>query len=42
MSASIGYAILQEQEKYVADSTPGTGFSHLRCIFGEESGQINH
>lgn len=35
MAASIGYAILQEQEKYVADSTPGSGFSHLKAVFGE-------
>lgn len=42
MAASIGYAILQEQGKYVEDTTGGEGFSHLRCVFGEEQGQINH
>lgn len=42
MSASIGYAILQEQGKYVADTTAGSGFSHLKAIFGEMDGQIPH
>ncbi len=37
MAASIGYAILQEQGKYVADTTAGEGFSHLKCIFGENN-----
>ena len=42
MAASIGYAILGEQGKYVDTTTGGEGFSHLRAIFGEETGQINH
>jgi hypothetical protein len=43
MAASIGYAILQEQGKYVADSTGGEGVSHLRMIFGEDQqNQISH
>ena len=42
MSAAIGYAILQEQGKYVADTTGGEGFSHMRAIFGEMDGQIPH
>ena len=35
LAAAIGYAILQEQGKYVADSVSGEGFSQLRAIFGE-------
>ena len=35
-AAAIGYALLQEQGKYVADSTGAEGFSHLRAIFGEK------
>jgi len=42
MAASIGYAILQEQGKYVETTTGGEGFSHLRAVFGEEAGQMNH
>ena len=42
MAASIGYAILQEQGRYVDDTTGSEGFSHLKAIFGEETGQINH
>lgn len=42
MAASIGYAILQEQGKYVETTTGGEGFSHLRAMFGEETGQMNH
>lgn len=42
MAASIAYAILQEQGKYVDDSTSGEGFSHLKAMFGEETGVINH
>jgi hypothetical protein len=42
MSASIGYAILQEQGTYVDDSSAGDGFSHIRAMFGEETGQIPH
>ncbi len=35
MAASIGYAVLQEQGRYVA-STEGTeGFSHMKALFGE-------
>ena len=37
MSASIGYAVLQEQGKYVSDTVAGDGFSHLKCIFGENN-----
>lgn len=35
MSAAIGYAVLQEQGKYVADPTGSEGFSHLKLMFGE-------
>lgn len=35
MAAAIGYAILQEQGRYVEDSKSGEGFSHLRVMFGE-------
>jgi hypothetical protein len=42
MASAIGYSVLQEQGKYVEDTTSGEGFSHLRAIFGEETGQINH
>lgn len=34
MSASIGYAILQEQGKYIAE-TGNTNFSHVKAMFGE-------
>lgn len=36
MSASIGYAILQEYGKYIEDTRPGEGFSMGKAIFGEE------
>lgn len=42
MAASIGYAILQEQGKYVDSSSAGEGFSLSRAMFGEENGKINH
>jgi hypothetical protein len=42
MAAAIAYAILQEQGKYIADTTGSEGFSHMKCIFGEERGQISH
>lgn len=42
MAASIGYAILQEQGKYIADTQSGEGFSHMKAIFGEESGKMIH
>ena len=42
MAASIGYAILQEQGQYDGDSEPEEGFSHMKAIFGEETGTINH
>ena len=43
MAAAIAYAILQEQERYVEDTTGGTGFSHMKCIFGEDNQNIiNH
>ena len=35
MAAAIGYAILQEQGKYVADTKAGEGFSMSRAMFGE-------
>lgn len=35
MAAAIGYAVLQEQGKYVADKTGTEGFSHLSAMFGE-------
>lgn len=35
MSAAIGYAVLQEQGKYVEDSKPGQAASHLRIMFNE-------
>ena len=36
MASAIGYAILQEQGKYVADTQGTEGFSHLKVLFGEE------
>ncbi len=36
MAAAIGYAVLQEQGKYVADKTGTEGFSHMKSIFGED------
>ena len=42
MAAAIGYAILQEQGQYDQDSEPDEGFSHMKAIFGEETGQMNH
>lgn len=35
MAAAIGYAILQEQGKYVADKQGTEGFSHMKALFGE-------
>lgn len=35
MAAAIGYAILQEQGKYVADPQGTEGFSHMKALFGE-------
>lgn len=35
MSAAIGYAVLQEQGKYVEDSKPGQATSHMRIMFNE-------
>lgn len=35
MAAAIGYAVLQEQGKYVADKSGTEGFSHMRALFGE-------
>lgn len=35
MAASIGYAVLQEQGRYVADTVGTEGFSHLKAIFSE-------
>lgn len=34
MASSIGYAVLQEQGKYVAVSEGGEGFSHMKAMFG--------
>lgn len=39
MAASIGYAVLQEQGKYVDVSNGGEGFSHMKAIFSEEQVQ---
>jgi hypothetical protein len=36
MAASIGYAVLQEQDKYVDTTTGGEGFSMGRAMFGEK------
>lgn len=35
MAAAIGYAILQEQGKYVAEPKAGEGFSMMKAIFNE-------
>ncbi len=35
MAASIGYAVLQEQGKYIADKSGTEGFSHMKILFGE-------
>lgn len=35
MAAAIGYAVLQEQGKYVADKSGTEGFSHMKALFGE-------
>lgn len=45
MASAIGYAILQEQDKYIDDKSGGEGFSTLRAIFGEDQlgyEKINH
>jgi len=42
LAASIGYAILGEEGRYTEDSQQSEGFSHMKAIFGEESGQISH
>lgn len=43
LAAAIGYAILQEQGRYVDDKTGGEGFSMGKVMFGEDtSGRINH
>lgn len=42
MAAAIGYAILQEYEKYESEKGGDEEFSHLKLLFGEESGRINH
>jgi len=34
MSAAIGYAILQEQGKYIAEKDSDGNFSHMKAIFG--------
>ncbi len=38
MAASIAYAVLQEQGKYVADTQGTEGFSHMRALFNEPQG----
>lgn len=35
MAAAIGYAVLQEQGKYVEDSKPGEGVSTMKLMFNE-------
>ncbi len=35
MAAAIGYAVLQEQGKYIADTTGSEGFSHMKVMFNE-------
>lgn len=40
MAAAIGYAILQEQGKYIEDTTGGEGVSHMKLIFGEDNKNI--
>ncbi len=35
MAASIGYAVLQEQGKYIADTSGSEGFSHMKALFNE-------
>jgi hypothetical protein len=40
MAAAIGYAVLQEQGKYVDDKTGGEGFSMSRLMFGDTSPQL--
>jgi hypothetical protein len=43
LAAAIGYAILQEQGKYVDDSQAGEGTSHMKLIFGEDQSSVmNH
>ena len=43
MASAIGYAILQEQDKYVDDSQAGKGTSVMSMMFGEDNqNQINH
>lgn len=40
MAAAIGYAVLQEQGKYVDDSKAGEGFSLSKAMFGEDNSHI--
>ena len=42
MSASIGYAILQEQGTFIDNSGKDESFSIQKAMFGEETGQVNH
>lgn len=35
MAGAIGYAVLQEQGKYISDTVAGEGFSHMKSIFNE-------
>ncbi len=35
MASAIGYAVLQEQGRYVEDTSGTEGFSHMKSIFGE-------
>ena len=36
MAASIGYAVLQEQGKFIEDQSKSETFSHLKMMFGED------
>ena len=42
MAASIGYAILQEHGQQDFHEEENESFSHMKAMFGEENGQINH
>jgi hypothetical protein len=41
MAGAIGYAILQEQGKYIAQVVGGEGFSHMKILFGEDDPNNN-
>ena len=45
IAAAIGYAILQEQDKYITGDDSNQSFSHIRAMFGESQRgieKINH